>query len=73
MVNFCFGVIGLLFGSMIVAPQLLAFPHVTDIGGPASMPSSRSTGWRWRGYWLAPTRDWRHPHYSTRPSEHAFS
>jgi hypothetical protein len=32
-VNLAFGLIGLLLGSVIVAPQLLAFPHVADVAG----------------------------------------
>lgn len=31
-VNMAFGIIGLLFASVICAPQLLAFPHHADIG-----------------------------------------
>lgn len=33
LVNYTFALIGLLLGSVVVAPQLLAFPHVADIGG----------------------------------------
>jgi hypothetical protein len=32
LVNFCFALIGLLLGSVVVAPQLLAFPYVATIG-----------------------------------------
>ncbi len=31
--NWAFGLIGLLLGSVVVAPQLLAFPHVADVAG----------------------------------------
>ena len=30
--NFCLGLIGLLLGSVVVAPQLLAFPYHADVG-----------------------------------------
>lgn len=32
-VNWAFGLVGLLLGSVVVAPQLLAFPHVADVAG----------------------------------------
>ncbi len=32
-INWAFGLVGLLLGSVIVAPQLLAFPHVADVAG----------------------------------------
>lgn len=31
--NWAFGLVGLLLGSVVVAPQLLAFPHVADVAG----------------------------------------
>lgn len=31
--NWTFGLVGLLLGSVVVAPQLLAFPHVADVAG----------------------------------------
>jgi hypothetical protein len=32
LMNWCFGLLGLLLGSVVVAPQLLAFPHQMTIG-----------------------------------------
>ena len=45
-VNWAFGLVGLLLGSVVVAPQLLAFPHVTDVAGTrvyAEAPIDRAT------------------------------